>query len=100
MVNAASFAGGQPVALGSLVAIFGSGLAADLAQADSIPLSSQLLDARVLFNDIAAPLLFVSSGQINAQMPWEALGGGGATSGVVNVFIERDGTGPRPARCR
>jgi uncharacterized protein (TIGR03437 family) len=96
VLNAASYATGQPVALGSLVAVFGAGLAAELAQADSIPLSTQLGDTRVLFNDIAAPLLFVSSGQINAQMPWEALGGGGTTSGAVNVVVERGGQRSAP----
>ncbi len=90
IVNAASFAGGQPVAAGSLVAIFGSNLASGLAQADSIPLSTRLGDTRVLFNGIAAPLLFVSAGQINAQLPWEVLGGG-ASSGSATVVVERAG---------
>jgi len=96
IVNAASFAGGQPVAAGSLVAIFGSNLAAGLAQADSIPLSTRLGETRVLFNGIAAPLLFVSSGQINAQLPWEVLGGGGVTSGTATVVVERAGQTSAP----
>ncbi len=90
VVNAASFAGGQPVAPGSLVSIFGSELAAGLVQADSIPLGTQLGNVSVTFNNIAAPLLFVSNGQINAQLPWDVLPAG-TTSGTVNVAVTRGG---------
>jgi hypothetical protein len=47
VVNAASFAQGQAVVPGSLVSIFGTNLAAGLAQADSIPLSNSLNGASV-----------------------------------------------------
>ena len=73
IVNAASFAPGQPLAAGSLVAIFGVQLAPGLAQADTVPLSTSLSNVSVSFNGIAAPLDFVSAGQINAQIPYEAL---------------------------
>lgn len=87
VVNAASFAR-EPVAPGSLVSIFGSELASALAQADSIPLSTSLGGVSVLFNDIAAPLLFVSGGQINAQLPWSVIS---AESGEATVVVTRGG---------
>jgi uncharacterized protein (TIGR03437 family) len=69
VVNAASF--DTPVSPGSLVAIFGSNLAPQTVQASTVPLTRSLVGVSVQFNGIAAPLLFVSSSQINAQIPWE-----------------------------
>jgi uncharacterized protein (TIGR03437 family) len=88
VLNAASFAQGQPVSQGSLVSIFGSELAASVAQADSIPLSTSLSNVSVTFNGVAAPLLFISPGQINAQLPWDTLAAG-TTTGAVNVVVKR-----------
>jgi uncharacterized protein (TIGR03437 family) len=48
-------------------------LAGALAQSGSIPLSNSLSGVSVTINNTVAPLLFVSSGQINAQLPWEVL---------------------------
>ncbi len=76
ILNAASFVATEPIAAGSLVSIFGSELAAGLLQADSIPLSTTMGNVSVTFNEIPAPLLFVSQGQINAQVPWEVQGTG------------------------
>src|SRR5438132_579480 len=90
VINAASGAAvTDPVAPGSLVSIFGSNLASGLAQADSIPLSTSLNNVSVTFNNIPAPLLFVSGGQINAQLPWNVLGSG--TTGTANVVVTRSG---------
>jgi uncharacterized protein (TIGR03437 family) len=85
VVNGASFAEGQAVAPGSLVSIFGTGLASALSEADTIPLSSLLGGVTVTFNGIAAPLLFVSPGQINAQLPWEI------PVGTVTVIVNNNG---------
>lgn len=71
VLNAASFVASQPIAAGSLVSIFGSELAAGLQVADSIPLSTTMGNVSVTFNDVPAPILFVSQSQINAQVPWE-----------------------------
>jgi uncharacterized protein (TIGR03437 family) len=95
VVNAASFAKGQAVTVGSLVSIFGTNLASSLATADSIPLSTSLGNVSVTFNNLAAPLLFVNhdatnGDQINAQLPWEALPAG-TNSGNVNVVVTRSG---------
>ncbi|MDE3195416.1 MAG: IPT/TIG domain-containing protein [Acidobacteriota bacterium] len=86
ILNAASFATNQGIAPGSIVAIFGSDLAAGLAQADSVPLATQLANVSVSFNGQNAPLFFVSPGQINAQVPFEI-----APGGNVNVTVTFNG---------
>jgi uncharacterized protein (TIGR03437 family) len=84
-VNAASNAAGQPVAPGGLVSIYGTNFAAGLALASSVPLSTSLSGTSVSINGIAAPLDFVSPGQINAQVPFNVLPAG--TNGSVNVLV-------------
>ena len=91
VVSAATFAPGtQPLSAGGLVAIFGSNLAGQLALADSVPLSSQLAGVTVTMNGVAAPLDFVSTGQINAQIPYEVLPAG--TNGTINVVVNNNGS--------
>ena len=74
VVNAASFDTAVP--RGCLISIFGTKLARTTATAASLPLPGKLEDAAVLVGDLelAAPLYFVSPNQINAQLPFEALG--------------------------
>jgi uncharacterized protein (TIGR03437 family) len=86
VLNSASFAKGQAVAPGSLVSIFGSNLASSTAQADSVPLSTTLGGASVTINGIAAPMLYASSGQLNVQVPWNALADG-QTLSTVNLVV-------------
>lgn len=90
--NAASAIGQPGVSPGSLVSIFGTELAGGLALADSIPLATSLAGVTVLFNDVPAPLLFVSQGQINAQLPW-AVAGSEAT-----VVVRRNGVDSPPVQ--
>jgi len=96
-VNAASFAPDQPIAAGSLVAIFGSQFATATALADSVPLSTTLGVTSVTFNGIFAPLDFVTPGQINAQVPFDVFSDG-STSGSVNVVVTNGGltSAPQP----
>lgn len=68
--NAASFATG-PVAPGSLISIFGTNLAATTALAGEFPLPYDLGGGSVTINGVRAPLLYASSTQINAQVPFE-----------------------------
>lgn len=91
ILNGASFTRGQAIAPGSLVSLFGTELAAGLAQADSIPLSTTIGGVSVTFNGVKAPLYFVSSGQINAQVPWEVAG-----ASNLNVVVQR-GSASSPA---
>jgi uncharacterized protein (TIGR03437 family) len=89
--NAAGVASSTAVAPGSLVSIYGSNLANDLTQSTTIPLSTTLDNASVTFNNIPAPLLFVFSGQINAQVPYEL-----ANSTSANVVVTNNGKQSSP----
>ena len=76
LVNAATgqSASSVPVAArGELVQIFGINLADAQLAATSAPLTTKLSgsETQVWFGGIAAPLLFVSPTQINAQVPFE-----------------------------
>lgn len=96
VLNGASFdkTAGQPVAPGSLVSIFGTNLSAATASALSVPISTSLSSVTVTFNNVPAPLAFVSSDQINAQVPWDILpmippGTNGVTQ--IPVVVTRNG---------
>jgi len=62
---------GVPIAPGTVAAIYGSNLAASTTAATALPLPTTLGGTQVLVGGIAAPLFFVSPGQINAQIPPE-----------------------------
>jgi uncharacterized protein (TIGR03437 family) len=89
LVNAASFVPGS-VAPGELVSIFGSALGPPsplaLTRLDPatgrVPVS--LGGVAVTFDGIAAPLLYVSSTQINLQVPYELSGRNTSTMVVSN----------------
>lgn len=84
-VSAASFTlGGAPE---SIVAAFGSNLAASTQVASSLPLPTTLAGVSVRIRDIAgverlAPLFFVAPGQINYQIPAGTVAG----SAIMNVI--------------
>jgi uncharacterized protein (TIGR03437 family) len=90
VLNGASFATGQPVAPGSLVSIFGTSLASGTAAAATVPLSTLLGNVQVTFNNIAAPLNYVSGGQINAQLPFELTGSSTAQVVVMNGSVSSE----------
>jgi uncharacterized protein (TIGR03437 family) len=90
IVNAASFEAGKAIAPGSLVAIFGNDLAPGLAQADSVPLTTSLSNVSVTFNGVAAPLDFVSAGQINLQVPVDV------QAGSATVVVTRNNVPSAP----
>jgi uncharacterized protein (TIGR03437 family) len=73
VVNAASFTAGA-IAPGELVTLFGAGLGPATpvaAQASDGKLPTELGGVKVLVGGVPAPLLYVSSGQINAVVPFE-----------------------------
>jgi len=78
-VNGASFRAaadpGGAIAPGTIVSIFGSNLASETQVAMSVPLSTSLAGTTVTFNDVPAPLFFVSAGQVNIQVPFEVAAG-------------------------
>jgi uncharacterized protein (TIGR03437 family) len=85
IVNAASFA--TPLAPGSLATLFGSGLAdgttSDLFDTSHNAFVQNAVGSSVLVNGQQAPLTYVSSAQINFQVPWATPVGAGATVQVV-----------------
>ena len=84
VVNGASFAPGTTP--GAIVSVFGTNMAATTAQASVLPLSTNLGGTQLLINGIPAPLFYVSPGQINAQIPWEA-----SASGNLSVQVLANG---------
>ena len=84
VVNAAGFEQVPGIAAGTLVSLFGSQLAPSVEGAVSIPLPRELVSTSVKVNGIDAPLIFVSAGQINFQVPFEVPEG----NGLVQVTRE------------
>jgi uncharacterized protein (TIGR03437 family) len=61
---------GAPLAPGTIVQIYGSGLAPATLQT-SLPLPTNVNGTIVIIGGIQAPLYYVSDGQLNAQLPLE-----------------------------
>jgi len=81
VVNAASF---QNVAApGMVLSVFGTGLAPGVSVASSLPLPISLVGVTATVNGVTAPLRYVSSGQINLDIPYET-GAGWAVVGINN----------------
>ena len=100
VVNAASFT--ARVAPGSLFSIFGADLATVQDGAKSLPLETSIGGTSVNVGGKPAPLVFVSGGQINAQIPYELAEGANvpvvvtthgvsSPAGVVNVVAAAPG---------
>ena len=93
VVNAASF--DTNISPGALATVFGSGFSASTTSASSLPLTNKLGGVSVNVNNQAAPVLFVSPGQVNFQVPFEitagtasvTVSGNGLTSSAVNVQV-------------
>src|SRR5690606_9847500 len=79
-VNGAGFAQNRPVAPGSILSIFGTGVSELTGQARSLPLPVALKHVSVSFDfpedGLSAPgrLFFASPTQLNVQIPWELAG--------------------------
>ncbi len=75
IVNGASFAPTpNPVAPGMMASLFGANLAPREGRATSLPLPATLEGVSVTVNDVAAPLFYVSAGQVNFQVPFGLTG--------------------------
>jgi uncharacterized protein (TIGR03437 family) len=91
VVNNATFEPADPVAQGAIAAVFGEQFSfKDPAQAPAVPLKEDLNGVRVLVNDKPAPIYYVSYGQINFQIPYDA------APGDAVVRVERDGQRGNP----
>lgn len=103
VVNGASFGAKQAVSPGTLVSIFGTGLATTMAHADTIPLSTSLAGVTVTLNGVPTPLLDTIPSapgraftQLNAQVPWNVLSGG-AASGNATILVTVNGVTSQPS---
>ncbi|HWQ53466.1 MAG TPA: CotH kinase family protein [Bryobacteraceae bacterium] len=70
---------------GALVSLFGSNLAAEVAQGATGNPPRALEGVLLFINGARAPLLYVSPGQINAQIPWDT------TPGPASFAVTVDG---------
>ena len=85
IVNAGSYAGGA-VSPGEIVTIYGFNLGGALttAQVTNGQLATQLGSTRVLFDGVAAPLVYAGSGSVSAIVPY-GVAGKSSTSVVVQA---------------
>lgn len=82
VVNAASFS--PKIAPGSLFSIFGNSLATTTQAAASVPLPTSMSGTTVTVGGKPAPIVYISGGQINAQVPYEVTAGTAAVVVTVN----------------
>ena len=88
VINGASFAPPTfPIAAGTIVSLFGSGMAAGTVPAGATPLPTTLGGVVVTINGVPAPLFFVSPLQINLQVPF-------ATAGPLATIVVTNGGVP------
>jgi uncharacterized protein (TIGR03437 family) len=80
LTNAASYQ--QIYAPGMILSVFGTQLATSSQAAGSVPLPSAMAGVSATVNGIPAPFYYVSPGQLNLQIPYEA--GVGAATLLVN----------------
>jgi uncharacterized protein (TIGR03437 family) len=86
-VNGASFAANTPLSPGSMISLFGQNLGNGVAGASKLPLGTTLADATVVMADNTLPLLFGSSGQINA-----VVSAGVNTNTSQQILVQRGNT--------
>jgi uncharacterized protein (TIGR03437 family) len=99
ILNAASSL--PAIAPGTLIAIYGTNLASATAQFSVAPLPLLLGGTSVSINGTPVPLLYVSPGQVNAQVPYETQVGtaklivqaNGVKSPAANVEVAATGPG-------
>ncbi len=102
VVGAASFAPGQALAPGGIVALFGVEEATSTALVGSIPLATTLGGATLTLDNTGgggvvvaaqflAPLFFASRFQVNFQLPWELQG---SMQSGITVSVAGGGTSP------
>jgi len=83
VVNAASYT--PQISAGSLATLFGAGLGGSLVTAGA-PLPMSLGGASITVNGRPAPILAVTSTQVNFQVPWETSTGSAEVVVSVNGF--------------
>jgi len=87
VVSGATFAPNTPIAPGAIVSLFGSMLADSSGGATSLPLPNQLAGTSLQAGGIAMPILYTSSGQLNAVVPYELV-----PNTSHQILVQRDTT--------
>jgi uncharacterized protein (TIGR03437 family) len=82
---------GAPLAPGTIVQIYGSGLAPTGTVANTIPLPKAMTGTSLIIGGITAPLYYVGPGQINAQIPFEL-----DPNGQYQVIVNANGSFTAP----
>ncbi len=102
VVNNGTFASGESLAQGDIAAVFGSQFDFDAPQgATSLPLQTTMDNIQVLVNGKAAPIYYVSPGQINFEIPIDAATGDGTIQVVRNgtagnlIYVDVNAIVPR-----
>ena len=102
VVNNGNFGSNESLAQGDIVAVFGDQFTAgDPQQASSLPLPTNLGGAQVFVNNQPVPVYYVSAGQINFQIPYDAAIGDGTVRIDTNgqrgnsVFVNIKAREPR-----
>jgi len=72
VVNAGNY--GSDVAPGGLISVFGTNLSPINMASSEIPLPTALANSCLTVDGLPVPILFVSPTQVNAQMPFQAVG--------------------------
>jgi uncharacterized protein (TIGR03437 family) len=72
VVNAGNY--GSDIAPGGLISVFGTNLSPVNMASSEIPLPTALANSCLSVNGLPVPILFVSPDQVNAQIPFQAIG--------------------------
>ncbi len=104
VVNAASFLGGS-IAPGELVTIFGSNFGPSqiaTLQVSNGAVTTNVGNTQVLFNNVAAPMIYSITGQVSAIVPYEVAGQSTAQmqvlyNGVASNTVTLNVAGAAPA---
>jgi uncharacterized protein (TIGR03437 family) len=102
VVNNGTFGSGEPLSQGDIAAVFGNQFDFDAPQgASSLPLLTTMDNVQVLVNGQAAPVYYVSSSQINFEVPINAATGDGTIQVVRNgtagnlIYVDINAQVPR-----
>ena len=95
VVNGVDFQADAGLAPGSIVSIFGVGLASATAGATVLPLPTELGGASIELEGVPMPLFFSSAGQVNAQIALES-----APNNTVLGTVSVDGIRSQPFEVR
>lgn len=90
-VHGASFERFAPLAPGQIFSLFGTNLSPATASAQAKPLPTELSGVRVKLGSTNLPLYYSATGQINAQVPFEA-----APRGTLPLVVTSGGTASPP----